>query len=317
MARLVDSLTVQERYQGTERVLVRPGVSLFLYCDERTPKMGPNIAEAVSRYLEFIKPTSLRAYLSNNGLHKPLANRQVTKDFKLLANMPADYEDFRLRYTESLSGDAGTHEIYYISFLDSHDKDSVIPTKLNLLRMEFPFEILDQVGVEEFIAFVIEIAETVPFQSGNAGYAFHLDMTHPEDAADAVVRLLPRYVGFDSSYEFATLYMKDCTPSAHWINLLSEEMVGRIGGVKAVRDALPTSDIRVLKNGVLIRSARLPPIGDVNRQSPDIGCLPDVARLLRPTRIELEGLGMPSEIFDSMAWLARFDTMPSKNWDQR
>jgi hypothetical protein len=317
MATLLNRLTVVERYQGKERVLVRPGISVFLYCDVRTPEMGPSIAEAVTRYLAFIKPTSLRTYLSNNGLHKPLSDRQITKDLKLLRNMPADYEDFRLRYTESLTGDAGTHEIYYISYLDSHNKDAVIPSKLNLLRMEFPLGILDQVDIEEFIAFLIEIANTVPFQSGNAGYAFQRDLTHERDAAKAVARLLPRYQGFDPSYEEASLDMKNHTLTAHWINLLNGKMVAKLGGAKAVRAALPTSDIRELKTGVLIRSARLPPIGDVNQKSPDIGCLPDVARLLRPTRVEMEGLGLPSEAFDAMAWLARFDKMPSKNWDQR
>jgi hypothetical protein len=317
MKKTLDSLTVVERYQGKERVLVRPGISVFLYCDVRTSEMGPSIAEAVTRYLAFIKPTSLKTYLSNNGLHKPLSARQVTKDLNLLRHMPADYEDYRLRYTDSVTGDAGTHEIYYLSYLDSHAKDAVIPSKLNVLRMEFPFGVLDQVGIEEFIAFLIEIADVLPFQSGNAGYAFQRDMTHPRDAALAVVRLLPRYQGFDPSYTDAALEMKNHTLTAHWINLLNDKMVAKLGGVKAVRAALPTSDIRELKNGVLIRSARLPPVGDVNRQSPDIGCLPDVARLLRPTRVEITGFGLPRQTFDAMAWLARFDAMPSKNWDQR
>jgi len=316
MKKLLDTLTILERYQGEERVLVRPGISAVLYSDVSTPRMGPSIAEAVTEYLAFIKPAALQAYLANNGYHKPLSDRQITKDLKLLRNMPADYEDYRLRYSESATGDAGTHEIYYESYLDSHnEKKNVAAT--NPFRMEFPFRILDQVGIEEFITFLIRIAEILPFQSGNAGYAFQRDMTHPEDAALAVVRLLPRYQGFDPSYAHACLRMKDHTPSAHWINLLSHKMVAKLGGVKAVRAALPTSDIRELKNGVLIRSARLPPIGDVNRQSPDIGCLPDVARLLRPIRVELTGLGMPRATFDAMAWLARFDTMPSKNWDQR
>ena len=156
------------------------------------PKMGPSVAEAAAKYLAFIKPTSLRMYLSNNGSQKLPSDRQITKDLKLLRNMPADYEDFRLRYTESLMGDPGTHEIYYLSYLDSHAKDAVIPSKLNLFRTEFPFGILDQVGIDEFIAFLIEIADTLPFQSGNAGYAFQRDMTHERDAALAVVRLLPR-----------------------------------------------------------------------------------------------------------------------------
>jgi hypothetical protein len=316
IAKLRDSLTVKVRSQGTERVLVRPGISLFLYCDERTPAMGPHVAQAVARYLEFIQPAAPRAYLNNSGLHKPFSQRQVTKDFTLLNKMPARYEDFRLRYTESLSGDAGSHEVYYISFLDSRAKDRVIPSKLNLLRMEFPFDILDRVGVDAFIAFVSEIAEALPFQSGNAGYAFQHSMINETDAADAMARLLPRYQGFDPSYELAALEMKHRTPGAHWINLLSTKMVGKLGGVKAVRAALPRCDVRELKNGVLIRGARLPPIGDVDRKSPDIGCLPDVARLLRPLRVELEGFGTVFVDVDAMAWLARFDAMKSKAWKQ-
>ena len=63
-------------------------------------------------------------------------------------------------------------------------------------------------------------------------------------------------------------------------------MVAKLGGVKAVRAALPTSDIRELKNGVLIRSARLPPIGDANRHSPtsmSTRCGPTIASHTRST----------------------------------
>lgn len=183
--------------------------------------------------------------------------------------------------------------------------------------MGFPFGILDKVGVEELIAFVVEIAEMVPFQSGNVGYAFHQDMIRPDDAMAAVVKWLPRYLGFDPSYELVTLDMKGCTPSAHWINFLSDKMVKKVGGAKAIKAALPACDVRVLENGIFVRAARLPPIGDVQRNSSDIGFLPDVARLLRPTRIALEAMGMPTKTFDSLAWLARFDDLPSKPWDQQ
>lgn len=316
MKKLLETLTIVERYQGEKRVLVRPGVSAVLYSDVSTPRMASSVADAVAEYLAFIKPATLQTFLGNNGYHKPLSDRQIAKDLKILRNMPADYEDYRLRYSDSATGDAGTHEIYFESYLDSRNEKKKGP-ETNPFRMEFPFDVLDQAGVEEFIAFLIRIAEMLPFQSGNAGYAFQRDMTHERDAALAVVRLLPRYHGFDPSYAHASLRMKDRTPSAHWINLLNRKMVAKLGGVKAVKAALPAADIREFETGVLIRSAKTPPIGDVNRRSPDIGCLPDTARLLRPLRVELAGLGLPRTTFDAMAWLARFDTMESKDWNQR
>ncbi|MFH0925846.1 MAG: type VI immunity family protein [bacterium] len=119
-----------------------------------------------------------------------------------------------------------------------------------------------------------------------------------------------RYFGFDPSYDDSADDMKGHTFSAHWINLLNNELIEAVGGIDAIENVLPNADIRKLNNGVFIRGAKLPPIGDINRGANDIGCLPDVARLLQPTRIELSGFGSPD--FDPMPWLARYDEMTSR-----
>jgi hypothetical protein len=57
----------------------------------------------------------------------------------------------------------------------------------------------------------------------------------------------------------------------------------------------------------------MPPIGDIKRRAQDIGCLPDVARLLKPTRVGLTHY-FP---FDTVAWLGRFDEMENRDWEQK
>lgn len=129
-----------------------------------------------------------------------------------------------------------------------------------------------------------------------------------------VNQLLPRYHGFDPSYDDARYFLKGRVFGAHWLNLLSSELVQKLGGVDAVRAAVPQAELRPLEHGLLIRSAFRPPVGDVNRQAKDIGCLPDVARLLRPIRFQAAGFGQPREVFDASAWLARYDDKESQPW---
>ena len=107
------------------------------------------------------------------------------------------------------------------------------------------------------------------------------------------------------------------TFAAHWLNYTDDDLTASLGGPKAIAKVLPECDVRKLKKGMLIRGSKLPPIGDINRKAPDLGCLPDVARLLKPTRLAIEEtfFATEDENFDATAWIERMDSMDARPWD--
>ena len=268
------------------------------------------MAQALEVYLEFIPDGTLQTYFANNGTYKQYTTRQLNKDLKILRNIPEGYEAFLFEYSQGVNGEVGTHAAYfYGTLLDLPER----PLETNLLRMEFPHDVLDDVGIERFIDFVVTIANLVPLESGNVGYAMKRSQLYKNDVSPLVNQFLPRYIGFDPSYEDVRDEAKGHTFSAHWINLFGEELTKRLGGQEVIRKALPEADIRQLDHTLLVRGVKLPPIGDVNRRAPDIGCLPDLARLMIPTRLDITGFGEPN--FDPMPWLARYDKMAAQPWD--
>ncbi len=307
-----EQLTRTKLVDGRDHVLVRPGLVLVLYCNVPIPSIGPHIANAIDAYLSVIHPNTLQTYFAENGTYRNLTSARITKDLKALRKLPNDLEYFFLEYSQGINGEVGTHAIL---FDGNPFDDETLPLETNLLRLEFPYNLLDNLDLETFVEFILMIAKLVPFQSGNAGYSLKRSQLFMPASTQQINQLLPRYLAFDPSFDDAREEMRGCTPSAHWINLLDSDLVEKIGGIKAIEKALPSADIRQLENGILIRVAMLPPIGDINRNAKDIGCLPDLARLMRPTRFEVEGFGQPADVFDAMTWLARYDEMKSQKWD--
>lgn len=310
----MDSLTRKIRLKGKDFVLIRPGLTLNLYMDHSLSECASKCADAVEAYLAYVGPDTLRTYMADNGHFKPLTSKQIAKDLRNLRAFAAEFDTYRILYNQGVESEVGTHAVYFEG--SAFSEPEPLPDKTQLLRMEFPLPPAgDESWIEPFIGFVCRVANLSSFQSGNAGFAFkHVGVLQSE-VCEEINQLLPRYYGFDPSYDSARMMMRGHVFGAHWLTLLRTDFLHKLGGMEAVRSALPRAELRPLEQGVLIRAARRPPIGDVNRQCTDIGCMPDVARLLRPIRFEVKGFGQPQEVFDALAWLARYDDKASQPWD--
>ncbi|REG30759.1 uncharacterized protein DUF3396 [Archangium gephyra] len=310
----MDSLIRTIRLKGKDLVLVRPGLTLTLYLDTPLHECAPGCADALEAYLAHVGPDTLRTYVADNGQFRPLSSKQISKDLRNLRKLPPDSEGYRILYNQGVESEVGTHAIFFEG--SAFAEPEPLPDKTHLLRLELPPPPAeDQSWLEPFIEFVCQIANLVPFQSGNAGFAFKHVGVFESQMRKEINRLLPRYYGFDPSYDPARFDMKGRSFGAHWLTLLRTDLIQKLGGMEALRAALPQAELRPLDQGVLIRAARRPPLGDVNRQCTDIGCMPEVARLLRPIRYEAKGFGQPQEVFDALAWLARYDDKASQPWD--
>lgn len=292
--------------------LARPTLSVFLYSDMPVHQLGPHAADAIEAYTRFIGPDTLKICVGNNGELRRLTDRKLTKDMKQLRKLPTELAASWIEYDSDPQGWVGDFGLllYATNFaVAEHGTGSD-----NLLRLDFPVTFTDQVGIDAFIDFVLRLVALFPVETGNAGLTFKRTSWTEGTATEHVNRLLPRYLAFDPCYQNVQKYVRGRTTWAHWINLLGGGLAQRLGGTAHIATALAGADVRQLPGGgCFIRNAMHPPVGDANRQAPDVGLMPACARLLQPTRVRLTGLGDPE--FDPAPWLARLDAMPARDWD--
>ena len=292
---------------GRDYTVMRPGVTVNFCFALDTPDVSHTVADAIEAYIAFVPPNVLESYAAANGEYAPLTQRVLTRHLKKLRATDAALVE--IDYHQGDPGDLGLHAMLF----ESDYLDPELSNQTNLLRLEFPYNVLQSVGMDRVLIFVEETAGKLPFQSGFASYAFRYLGSFENDAEPQIAALLPRYLAIDPSYEFLAGEMRDHTPDAHWITFLSHELLGPLGGNDALLAAVPGAEVRHLENGVMIRAAKFPPIGDVNRQARDIGCLPDLARFMLPTRYTIDW--MYHDGFDTEAWLARYDERDSEPWE--
>jgi hypothetical protein len=293
-----------------------PALCAFFYFSAPVHEIAAELAAGVEAYVDYVGLDALVSYSAPSGDWKVLTKRQYDKDLRHLRNFPADHIAVTIDYEAGQGGEPGPFGIY----LDA-DKDRGETWKdlTNHLRLDFPVDWLDSHDVEEFMALIVRIAEFEHVQTANVGYAFKSTSGSEGDAVSRIFEKIPRYLAFDPCDLGIRYHMQGHTFTAHWLNYLDDDMADELGGPDAIVEALPGCEVRKLAKGVLIRGAKLPPIGDSNRKAPDIGRLPDVARLLAPTRLDLSDTGFAGEAedhgFDAEAWMERLDTLASTDWD--
>lgn len=308
---ILDQFLVVRHFEtyGQDYVVCRPVLALNFYFAHGTTDIGPAIAGAIEAYMAFIPKNCLLSYKQSNGEDGELTSRTVNRDLKKLRS--PDAELMEIRYHSGLPANIGEYGVLLIT----DDMDPELPQVANLLRFEFPTDLAQESRLEEFIEFVVSLAQKLSFQSATAGYAIGYLGAFDYHAYQLLPGILMRYIAMDPSYDGSYLDMRNATPDAHWVTLLSDELLSPLGGRESLSKALPDSDIREFPSGVLVRAAAVPPLGDVNRGANDLGRLPDLARFMQPTRVKIEH--MFSDNFDPARWLARFDDRPSGQWDNR
>lgn len=293
---------------GHEFTYLRPGIVAAYYLTADLRSAGIQIAEVIRQYIRFVGTGALTYFLAENGTFKPLDDRRLQRDLGLLGALPARPD---LSWEYSSAGDGGVGDWRIRIFAADPDED--FPELTSLVRLEFPADAVDRLQLERLVQFIAAAAGALRPQWANAGWGFKRAEPFATEARKAVNQLLPRYLGFDPGFDLAALSMRDHALGAYWLNFLDESLFAKCGGEDTLRDTAPGVQVQRSGSTVMIRASRVPPIGDSNRNAPDLGCMPGVARFLRPVRVALEGLG--DDRFDVRSWLARLDDRPSLPWD--
>jgi len=294
-----------------ERDSVWPSLTLMLYSDVSLPKFGPDAAALLRRYISVIPTNVLRSALIRDDVG-PFTARRFANDLKRLDAPQKGTDLIMLIYSSSEYGQPGNYGCYAL-LKDLDDKELTGPWETNVIKLEFPWTMAEGDAVEGAVDLLAELVECVPYVAATAGFGFSF-WRDDRFAGDQVVAMLPRYSGFDHSDPECN-NMRGQTPSATWLTFLSTALVEQLGGKGSIPPEIVT---RNLKNGVMLRAAKHPIVGDVNRGALDIGRLPDVATWMKPLRFDdVSPLCGSSVEMDVDAWLQRFDERPSGAWDNR
>lgn len=293
--------------RGLNQDSVWPTLSLVLYSDLPAAHLGPHVSSAVEMYVALLPAGTLKSALIRDQMG-PLSAQRLQRDLRILAKPDG------LQLKIYSSSDRGQPNEFgctvFMQFLSAEEQR--VSATSAVVRFEFPW--IWASGASDDLATMLKtLADRMPFSCGIAGYGFSY-WAGDRLAADQVRAMLPRYSAFEhSDSRFTSMYGK--TPSPSWLTFVSRELSSVLPEFNDLVCRLPTVAVDELKNGWCLRSAQRPPIGDVNRQAADIGCLPSIARGLRPRRFMARAFAGSQVDMNVQAWLARFDDLADRVWN--
>ncbi|WP_338277941.1 DUF3396 domain-containing protein [Corallococcus caeni] len=283
----------------------RDGIVLAFFIHRAHTEVGPAIWRSIQTYLHAIPPDSLNWYTSADGDMVPLDaegwehNRHVVTE-----RVGGGSRSVELRESPSETG--GYQVEYYGRLLNSLFHDAPVTT----LAFTFPTEYLVEHGVARLRSLVLELARELPFNFGYASFA--LVSTQGSWAAadwDLTEALLARYPGLDAPHalRFSSI-LGTRTLGPYWLTFLGQPLLGQLGGIDALRNALPFPEVSVLPmdgDRVLVTLDAWPDPIDMQTKSvpPQYRAL---ARLMEPFLFQYEGEDLPLFKTDTNRWLRRF-----------
>lgn len=278
-------------------------VSFFIHRDHT--EVAPAIWRAIETYRRAIPAGSLNWYTSDDGDMVPLDdegwehNRQEVIDCLEGGGRTAELR-------ESPSETGGFQVEYYGRLLNSLFHDAPATT----LAFTFPTEYLVRHGVEHLRALAFQLARELPFNFGYASFA--IVSTQGSWASgnwNITEALLARYPGLDApGAETFSSRLGTRTLGPYWLTFLGQPLLGQLGGITALRDALPFPEVSLLPmdgDRVLVTLDEWPDPIDTQAKPvpPQYRAL---ARLMEPFLFQYESEELLPFQQDTNQWLRRF-----------
>lgn len=180
------------------------------------------------------------------------------------------------------------------------------PKQINYLTMRFPSDWAED-GGDALADFVLELADSISFDSGYAGAALHWSVEAELTFLEKDVKPLAfRHPGFDlQSFGMAVYNLGDDIWGAQWMTLLGAKVLQRVGGKQAVVSAVPDFSVQEVSSGVVIRSPLPPRGGDTNRGD-GVDELRPLAEFLEPVTTSTDESPFFWDSSDAERWYRRF-----------
>ncbi len=283
-----------------------PALSITCYFGGSLHDHAPTYADGLESYIDYVGLDVLKSYVARTGYPTKMSKRRLNRDLRHLRNFPPAHRGIHIYYYSTMRGDPPGP--FGVCIRDTERSPELWGDRqAGMMHFTFPFDWLEGKGIDGFMEFAVGLMELPHVQSAAAGYQlrttahsgqlFPFDKVHQRFLGLFSARLIPRDMGGSS-------------PPATWLNYLDLELTNALGGLDVLCSALPDCELHTLADGVLIRGATLPPLGDLESGAVDIGCLPSVSRLLAPIRVT------SCDQFPNMEGLmARLDSLDDRPWD--
>jgi hypothetical protein len=124
-----------------------------------------------------------------------------------------------------------------------------------------------------------------------------------------------KFIGLDASYEGTQYRIGKKLLQAAWLTYVNVDHMSRIEGEDSLKAALVEKAVSRVGSGLIIRAARLPPIGNVNRNAPDVGFLPTIDSLLRDVISHEPAVFRRLDKDEVDHWFHRFHKIQDGDWE--
>lgn len=277
----------KDRDSGT--LYLRDGVTLAFFLPMPFDKVAHSILKVFDEYLQMIPPDALRwaSVGATSDEWRPITKTAIGRCRAQLdpkAMRKRSLTSFELRDGDS-GGDAPGYGFHVIGNPPERD----LPHETNLVQMYFPIEMIEASEAESFVEKARRIATLLPYISGYGSPGLHWAELNADEAFTQAKALAKRYHGYDVQYnEISRSDIDRKVRGARWLTFLGPEIAEKLGGLKALRNALlgPIA-VEQMDHGIMIRAGKIAEIGDVNHK---IGTplLRTVAHVLEPATLFAE-----------------------------
>jgi len=302
-------LTLVKR--GQEEQSVWPSITVSLYSSETLAVLGPYAANALEAFVNNIPTGVLKSAHLDSGDIGKFTKQRFNRDLKLFRQPPSNETVLGCMYSSSGLGPPNDFGVY-ITIIDL-TRESYSQYE-NLLRIDLPASF--STSPEKIIELVKTISANFPISSGVCGWGLS-HWYQDRFAVEQTLQILPRYIGFEHSSPLPLKWQRGKLTSPSWLTILPKTTIQKLGGEKALLSVAPKIKIIDFGDNCIIRAAYLPIVGDKNRAALDVGNLPGVAAFTKPLRAPIPFLRANRTELNTAAWLARFDDMPNRPWDNR
>ncbi|WNG13544.1 type VI immunity family protein [Cystobacter fuscus] len=235
-------------------------VILCFYLRHPNERFAPAVVRALELLRERIRPYSFERYVGEGQtepleesswkrlLQETLAPGPEEAVFLVLEGKTDGADDLHLDYRGL--------DIVPLPWPDrKHD--------VSVLYIRLPTEYLEERGPAHVQTLALELAAELPFNSGYVDFAL---CTKPWYFSEVLPLIHPRFPGVHLASKSAVLRMDTWVDGVHWMNFLGQPVLGQLGGVAALREALSLPGITLQEmsgDRVLITLGERPETGDL------------------------------------------------------
>lgn len=174
--------------------------------------------------------------------------------------------------------------------------------RASFFRFEFPWDV-DQLEVRDL---AIEVANTIPFNSGSGGFFLQVNPSTSE-GYDAMYAICNRYWGIEAwNLDVTVNHVLNAYKTVNWLTLIGNSLGAK--AQEAVQFARQAAFLVFdAKYGTVLQASDFALLGDRNRRESMTGYV-EIARSLRPLQVYSHGSfgGERWNEANSIAWIRRF-----------